>query len=180
MTNKNNFRWLTNDIDNTLVLKLIYKNSDGEEGYHIFNVLDVLETTGDKLDVKTANIDDLTNLLSLGIVRFVNVGDNSDILDIPFKKLYLLYKKASVLGEGVVGRAMSFSELDVFSVIDGVVSPEFLVMSSLINTVTEDLDRVMKIAYEFDSYSMQEKFDAMSEVTIINHRRLIADEKENG
>ena len=176
MTNKNNFRWLTNDIDNTLVLKLIYKNNNGDEGYHIFNVLDVLETTGDKLDVKTANIDDLTNLLSLGMVRFVNVSDSNDIFDIPFKKLYLLYKNASVLGENIIGREMSFKELDVFSVIDGVVLDNFLVMSSLINTVTEDLNKVMKIAYEFDNYSMQEKFDAMSEITIINHRRLIVDE----
>lgn len=179
MTNKNNFRWLTNDIDNTLVLKLIIKNGDGSEVYHIFNVLDVLETTGDKLDVKTANIDDLTNLLSLGIVRFVNVGDNNDILDIPFKKLYLLYKNASVLGDTVTGKMMSFKELDVFSVIDGVVQDEFSISSSVINNVSEDLDTVMRIAYEFDNYNMQEKFDAMSEITVINHRRLITDENES-
>ena len=179
MTNKNNFRWLANDIDNTLVLKLVYKNNNDNEEYHVFNVLDVLETTGDKLEVKTANIDDLTNLLSLGIVRFVNVSDSSDILDIPFKKLYLLYKNASVLGENILGKEMTFKELDAFSVIDGEYVDDLLVMSSLINIVTDDLDKVMKIAYEFDNYSMQEKFDAMSEITIINHRRLIVDEMDN-
>lgn len=179
MTNKNNFKWLSVDIDNTLVLKLIYKNRDGSEGYHIFNVLDVLETTGDKLDVKTANIDDLTNLLSLGIVRFVNISESNDILDIPFKKLYLLYKNASVLGENILGKEMTFKELDAFSVINGEYADNLLVISSLINIVTDDLDKVMKIAYEFDNYSMQEKFDAMSEITIINHRRLITDEMNN-
>lgn len=178
MTNKNNFKWLSNDIDNTLVLKLIYKNNDGIEEYHVFSVLDVLETTGDKLEVKTANIDDLTNLLSLGIVRFVNVSDSSDILDIPFKKLYLLYKNANILCESLVGREMTFKELDAFSVIDGRYSDNYLVISSLINDVSDDLDKVMKIAYEFDNYSMQEKFDAMSEITVINHRRLITDENE--
>ena len=180
MTNKNNFRWLSDDIDNTLVLKLIYKNRNGSDEYHVFSVLDVLETTGDKLDIKTANIDDLTNLLSLGMVRFVNVRNSNDILDIPLKKLYLLYKNASILGENVLGKEMDFKELDAFSIIDGVPSDNFLVMSSLINTVSDDLDRVMKIAYEFDNYSMQEKFDSMSEVTVINHRRLIADEMNNG
>ena len=74
---------------------------------------------------------------------------------------------------------MSFKELDAFSVIDGVLENKFLVISSLINVVTEDLDRVMKIAYEFDDYSMQEKFDAMSEITVINHRRLILDNMNN-
>lgn len=179
MTNKNNFRWLSNDIDNTLVLKLIYKKEGSSEEYHVFSVLDVLETTGDKLDVKTANIDDLTNLLSLGIVRFVNVSDGNDILDIPLKKIYLLYKNANVLGENMVGKEMTFKELDAFSVIDGAPSYDFFVVSSLINTVSDDLNKVMKIAYEFDNYSMQEKFDSMSEITVINHRRLIADEMDN-
>ena len=175
-----NFKWLTNDIDNTLVLKFIYKNDNGDEEYYVFNVLDVLETTGDKLEVKTANIDDLTNFLSLGMVRFVNVSDKTDIIDIPFKKLYLLYENAYVLGEIKEGKMMSFKELDIFSVIDGVINmDDVLISSSVINTISDDLNEVMRISYEFDGYSMQEKFDAMSRVTVINHRRLIVDKLEN-
>ena len=178
MTNKNNFKWLMNDIDKTLILKVIYKKDSKEEEYGVFNVLDVLETTGDELEVKTANIDDLTNLLTLGIVRFVNMLDSSDILDIPFRNLYLLYKNASVLGGSDSGRMMSLSELDIFSVIDGTVRNEFLVLSAVISDATEELTEVMKIAHEFGNYSMQEKFDALSKITVINHRRLVADEKE--
>lgn len=178
MTNKNNFKWLADDINSTLVLKVVFIKDNLEKFYGVYNVIGVLETTGDELEVKTANIDDLTNLLTLGIVRFVNVGDNSDILDIPFRNLYKLYLNASELGENVQKRALSFTELDMFSVIDGTVRNNFSVISAKIDSVSEDLNEVMKIAYEFGNYSMQEKFDALNKITFINHRRLINDEKE--
>ena len=87
MTRNRNFEWLANDINSTLVLKVYSSRRD--ENY-VFNVSNVLETDGDRLDIETANIDDLTKLLTLGIVRFVNVSDASDVVDIPFRKLYML------------------------------------------------------------------------------------------
>ena len=36
----------------------------------------------------------------------------------------------------------------------------------------------MKIAYEYSEYDMQKKFNALSKITEINHRRLINDDKE--
>ena len=83
---KKNFDWIKNDIDNTLVLKVLYKSGNNLEEYGVFNVFDVLETTGDQLEIETANIDDLTNFLNLGIVRYINMKDSSDVLDIPFIK----------------------------------------------------------------------------------------------
>lgn len=178
MTERNNFKWLTSDIDNTLILRVIYSKNGKTEEYGVFNVIDVLETTGDELEVMTANIDDLTNLLTLGIVRFVNITDSSDVLDIPFRNLYLLYKNANVLGEVSNDRVVSFKELDTFSIIDGTIRNDYLVMSALVSEVSSELDEVMRIAHEFGNYSMQEKFDALSKVTYINHRRLVNDEKE--
>ena len=55
---------------------------------------------------------------------------------------------------------------------------DFLILSALINEVSDDLNEVMKIAYEFGDYGMQEKFDALSKMTLINHRRLLNGEKE--
>ena len=46
------------------------------------------------------------------------------------------------------------------------------IISSVFANPTSELNEVMKIAYNFSSYNMQEKFDAMSDVTMINHRRL--------
>jgi len=177
MTKKENFKWLANDINDTLVLKVVYDNENDYDEYGVFNVFDVLETTGDELEVETANIDDLTSLLTLGLVRFINVSDSSDFLDIPFRNLYKLYENACILGDGNESKVIPFKELDTFSVIDGALRDDFLVFSALIEEPTDDLKDVMLIASNFGSYGMQEKFDALSKITMINHRRLVNDEK---
>ena len=177
MANRN-FKWLTRDIDNTLVLKVVYKKNDIQEDYGVFNISDVLETTGEELDVETANIDDLTKFLTMGIVRFTNVSDVSDILDIPFRNLYLLYENANMVGTIYEEKLISFGELDTFSVIDGTIRNDLLVFSATISETTDDLKEVMKIAYEYSRYGMQEKLEALNRITMINHRRLINDEKE--
>lgn len=178
MAKKNNFSWIKNDIDNTLVLKVLYKKGEIQEEYGNFNVFDVLDTTGDKLEIETANIDDLTNFLTLGIVRFINMSDSSDILDIPFRNLYLLYKNAHNLEDISSGMLIPFNELDTFSVIDGTVRNDLLVFSATISDVSPELDEVMRIAYEFGNYGMQDRFDALDKVNLINHRRMINDDRE--
>lgn len=177
MTKRENFKWLTNDIDNSLVLKVVYNKDYNHEEYGVFNIFDVLETTGDELEVETANIDDLTSLLTLGIVRFINVSDNNDFLDIPFRNLYKLYENASVLGENSSGNVSSFKELDTFSIIDGAIRDDFSVFSALIEKPSDDLNELMEIASKYGSFGMQEKFDALTKITMINHRRLVNDEK---
>lgn len=166
-----NFKWLANDIDNSLVLKVLY---DDEE-YAVFNILDVLEVTGDKLNIETANIDDLTNLLTVGMVRFCNITDSHDILDVPFRKLYELYYKDGVLLEEMSNKIVSFSEIDAFSIIDGTIYNDYKIVSAVFSKPTEELDKLIKIANKFSAYSMQEKLDALNEVTMINHRRLKED-----
>lgn len=175
MAENRNFRWLSNDIDSSLILKVVYKKNNVVEDYGVFNVSDVLDVTGDKIDVETANIDDLTNLLTVGIVRFVNIINNDDILDIPFRNLYMLYEKGNVLEKNDFSKIISFKELDAFSVIDGTVKNDFSVFSVLISKITDDLKEVIDIASQFGGYGMQEKFDALTRITIINHRRLLSD-----
>ena len=175
MTN-NNFKWMTNDIDNSLVLKVIYKKDNKFEEYAIFNILDVLDVTGSKLDVENANIDDLTNLLTIGIVRFANINDTSDILDIPLRNLYGLYENGNILGENTQ-KLIPVSQLDPFSIIDGTIRNDFLVFSAIISDCSNDLNEVMNIAKDFGNYGMQNKFDALSKVNLINHRRLLLDTK---
>jgi hypothetical protein len=62
--------------------------------------------------------------------------------------------------------------LDAFSIIDGTVTKDCTIVSSVITNPTDDLVKVMDVASKFSSSSMQEKFDYMSDVTFINHRRL--------
>ena len=178
MALNNNFKWLKDDIDSTLVIKIV-SNKSSDDNYGVYFVYDILESDFDKIDVKFANIDDLTNLLSLGIVRFMNVVDNNDILDIPFRNLYKLYKCANVLGSEEAGRLVSFSELDSFSVIDGEMKDDLMVYSAVVDRVSEDMNEVMKIAYEFGNYGMQQKFDALSRINDINHKRLMEEKKNS-
>lgn len=167
-----NFKWLVTDIDSTLVLKVFSSKDTFKDNYLVFNLFDVLETTGEKLEVVTANIDDLTNLLTIGIVRFVNVANTNDVLDIPFRNLYLLYKFGNKLESTSSLMSISLNELEAFTVIDGKVNNDFLLSPILISDISDDLKKVMKIAHEFMNYGMQEKFDAMSRITLINHQRL--------
>ena len=178
MALNNNFKWLKNDIDSTLVIKII-SNKFNNDNYGVYYVYDVLESDWDKIDVKFANIDDLTNLLTLGIVRFMNVVNEKDILDIPFRNLYKLYKNANVLGSEKKGKLTSFSELDTFSVIDGDVKDNLMVYSAVVDRVSDDINEVMKIAYEFGSYGMQQKFNALLRINDINHKRLMEEKKNS-
>ncbi len=166
-----NFKWLTYDIDSSIVLKIMYKNKDSND---VFNVIDVLDVGGNSLNIMTANIEDLTNLLTIGIVRFANMGDLSDVIDIPFRNLYKLYKNSNKLGDNT-SLMLSFNDIDAFSVIDGSIINDCVICSTIINDVSSDLSRVMEIASEFGSYRMMKKFEALSEITLINHRRLVND-----
>lgn len=175
MTN-NNFKWLINDINSSLVLKVIYKKNDVREEYAIFDVFDVVGATGDKINIETANIDDLTKFLTLGMVRFVNTDDISDILDVPFRNLNMLYQNGNIIGVDT-NKLIPMSKLEAFSIIDGSVKNEYFVFSALINDISDDLKEMMKIASEFGSYGMQEKFVALDKITMINHYRLMEDNK---
>lgn len=179
MTSKENFRWLIGDIDSTLVLQVFYKKNEDYEEYGIFNIEDVLETPCDELEIDVGNINDLTNLLTLGVVRFININDRSDVLEVPFRKLYLLYENANVLGEENHNKLISFSEMDAFSVIDGTIKSDLLVNSFVVNKPSDDLDQVMKIAYEYGSYGMNEKIAALNKIDSINHRRLLSEIKDS-
>ena len=177
MTN-NNFKWLINDIDSSLILKVIYKKDNIIEEYGAFNIDDIFESRCDELEIATGNINDLTNLLTLGVVRFININDRRDVLEIPFRKLYLLYKNGNMLLEDNKNKLISFVDLDTFSVIDGSVRNDLLVFSAVIDEPSSELKEVMKISYEYGSYGMQEKMSALEKITVINHRRLVNDEKE--
>lgn len=174
MVNVENFKWLTIDIDRTIILKVF----DGKKFFGVFNISSVMDTTGDELDVKTANIDDLTNMLNLGIVRFVNICDNSDIIDIPFRNLNKLFENGNVLGIEDLDKFITLDGLDTFCVIDDEIRNDLTVYPGLISYPSEDLRKIMKIASLFGSYGMQEKMDALNEITLINHRRIISDKKE--
>lgn len=164
-----NFRWLIEDIYNTLTFNLYHK----DEVIATYEIYDIYEANMDKLKVEDANIDDITDLLTICIVRFVNMSDNTEIIDIPFRNLYKLYEKASKLGIDD-GKVISLSELDAFAIIDGYVpkSEEFKIMSVVINNISDELKKMLDISKEFGNLGMQDSFMALCEVDTINVRRM--------
>lgn len=174
MKNKNNYYWLKNDISSSLILK-VYSYNESVIGTYEIN--EILETDGDNLDIKNANIDDLTSFISLSIVRFTNIINQDDIIDVPFRNLYKLYANANVLETIQQGRRISLKELDGFSVIDHKIKENIMIYPSIYNTVSDELLQIMKYSKEFGNYGMQQKFDTLSDINLINHKRVNEDNK---
>lgn len=174
MKNKNNYYWLKNDIESSLILK-VYSNNESVIG--TYEIQDVLETDGDDLNIKPANIDDLTNLLSLGIVRFTNIINSNDIIDIPFRNIYKLYINANVLETQQQGKRISLKELDGFAVINKQIKENLIIYPAIYNNISEDLLQIIKTSSEFGNYGMQQKFDALSDINLLNHKRVNEDNK---
>lgn len=177
----NNFKWLVNDIYDSIILKLYYNDNGNDVLCGSFEVFDFLDVVGDELDIEFANIDDITKMLTMGIVRFVNVDESSDIIDIPFRNMYKLYKNSNKLEDiSTSYNRVSLDELECFSIFDGASISQgqgYFINGYLVSNQSEDLDSVMMIASNFGSLGMQEKFDALAKVNLVNYNRVRSDNK---
>jgi len=172
----NNFKWLVNDIYNSMILKLYYKKNNSSMMCGSFDVLDVVNTIGDELDIEFANIDDMTKLLTMGMVRFTRVDDISDIIDIPFRNLYKLCQNYNENLDG--SQVVSLEELEAFAVFDGaLINKGYYVEGCIVQELTEEIKRLIEVASGFGNLGMQEKFDALTEVNMIDYRRIQSDKK---
>ena len=178
MNGRSNFKWLVNVIYTNIIIKLYRVNKDDNIKYYIdsFEILDVLDTTGDEFEIKFANIDDITKFITMGIVRFTN--NSGDIIDIPFRNLYKLYGSGNMVSLYSAFPDVSLSDIEAFSVFnDEIINDNYYVEAWLLSTKNDDLDRIMDIAFNFGNMDMQEKFNALSEVNMINYRRMQEDKK---
>lgn len=172
--NNVNFKWLVNDTYMSIVLKLYYNDED----YGTYEASDVIDTTGSVIDIEFANIDDITNLLTLDMIRFINTEDSSSIIDIPIRKMYMLYENGYTLEKKNVVKEMTISELEAFSIIDGSTENDFYkVKSFVIEEMSSDLKKVYDSAKIFGNLGMQEKFDTLSDVNVIDYRRVLRDKE---
>lgn len=108
----NNFLWVLRDISKRYVLKVFYKDMDGNNTFGVFNAKEINRLDNSELSVSDGNIADIDNLF-MGMVRFVNDTDDSLILDIPLRNLYMLESDKKVCSKNI-----NFSNLYGFSPID--------------------------------------------------------------
>ena len=73
------FKWIVKEIDSSVMI-LLYQDDKMVGGYQATYIL-----AGDmnKLEVKFANIDDLNNFINYAVVRFCDVENKYNIIDIP-------------------------------------------------------------------------------------------------
>lgn len=181
MNNINNFDWVVKELYNSILLELYYKGISGLVYYAPFEVAEIKDVTGEDINVAFANIDDITKLLTMSMIRFnVNIMNGKDIIDIPFRKIYNLYLNSGNILINKDGNDISLSELEAFSICDGkVISENYYLRIHLINEMSDELVELLKIANDFGNMGMQEKFDALSRVNMINYKKINSDTKYN-
>ena len=153
-----NFNWLAEDIDASIILVL--QDGKTELGSYLVKELKTLNPDGNL--VKFAVIKDLKDFIDYTIVRFANSRDEESIIDIPIKKLKLLYDKKD---------SIYLSELDALGVYKEVISKGYAVYPYVVNEPSEDLKEVMNIASSYDELDMGKKIDVLEELNIINYQR---------
>ena len=84
-----NYEWLVEDINDSYRLKIFYKDSDGNKRYATYVATNINRLDNLEIEAVSGNVQDIENLIS-GMVRFVNEIDESKILDIPLRNIYML------------------------------------------------------------------------------------------
>ena len=160
------FGWLVGEIDNSIILKL-FKD---KEVIGIYQVNEVLDVALNPVKVKFAVVNDLLNFVNYTIVRFVDVSDNSKIIDIPFRKIWMLYLNGTSLGEKA-NKRIKLSKLEANFVSSGkVLKDDYYVCSYKVNKESEELKKIMKIAFDFRYLGMQQTSDALANINLINYK----------
>lgn len=168
------YEWITNDLNNSIVITLVNVNENGEIKLHdSYQAIDVIDIVGNDVSVGLANVNDLSNLLLLGTMRFKGIGKKG-ILDISFSNLYKLYENANrlLLEDGkfeVNNRLISLGDLNAFTVVDGTMPTDnYKVIATIVGELPLELERLLKLARDYGMMSMDEKFCALSEINQIN------------
>lgn len=170
-----NFNWIVDDLYNSIIFKLYRIVDDMNVCFGTYEVNSILSSTGDELSVKFANIDNLSNLLNLSILRFVDINNMDNIIDIPLRNIYMLFNNSNNIGDSV-NNYISLNDLDSFSVYDGeIINDNYNLFIYKISEPSEYLSKIMLLAKEFGNMGMQEKFDTITEVNLLNYQRVTND-----
>ena len=176
--NNSNYDWLIKDISNSIIINLFYCENDNETLYDSYDVLSLLDVVNEPVNIKFANIDDITNLLTINKIRFISPKNPQDIIDVPVRNIYKLYKNATYIDK--IGKEekklISTSDLDAFVIADGAsVKDGFFIEIIQIRQESEQLKEFIEITKDFGNMGMQEKFDALSSTNNLNYRRVKTD-----
>lgn len=161
-----NFKWIIDDINDSITLRIFFYNEDGNIISNTCNAIMIKKIDTSNLEVQEGNIMDMRNLL-LGMIRFYINNDNNKIIDIPFRKVLTLYEKASSLKDGSKGRSILLDEIDAFSSVD-IIEIEPII----IEEISDDLKNFLELSSKYLNSNMQEEFDMLFKLNEINQKRI--------
>lgn len=172
------YEWITQDINESIVLMIVDVKENGEiKQYNSYQAVDVIDVVGNDVSVGQANVNDLSNLLTIGTMRFKGIA-NGEILDISFRNLYKLYENANyitldVSNFKIINRLLGLDELNAFTIINGTLpGGNYKIIATVISGMSHDLKRLIELARDYGGMSMDEKFMALSEINQINDKRI--------
>lgn len=170
----NNFKWIASDIYDSTVVNLFYKKDNQYILYGNYEASTVLDVLGGDIDIKFANIDDITNLITMGIVRFTNIKNQKDIIDIPIRKLAILFNNSiDIKNIDSKNNYIELNKLDAFAVTNGNhVKENYYIEVIKVKEPNANLIKLLDKAYEYGNMGMQDKFDTLSDANITNYHRI--------
>ena len=117
--------------------------------------------------------DDLTNFINYSVIRFTNIQNEKNIIDIPLRKLQLLYDNSNKIGD-ISNKKISFETLEAFTIYNNnVISVGLNFISFKINEPSDEFKEILQISSTYPTMGMQEKFDALNKINIINYQKSI-------
>lgn len=159
-----NYEWLVEDINDSYRLKVFYKDSDGNKRYATYVTTNINRLDNLEIEAVSGNVQDIENLIS-GMVRFVNEIDESKILDIPLRNIYML---SALHGDKQYSREVNFKELQGFTPVDiETIEVHYL------NEKSKELEEIEIIAKDYFGMGMQDKFNSMKRVNELNEERKV-------
>lgn len=169
MDNTYDFSWLIKEIDESMIFIL----RDGECVLGSYQIREIVTNVIDDVNVKFANINDLTNFINYASIRFVDSINNDNFVDIPIRKLKSLYDSANKITKET-SNSIRLNEIDAFGIYNNhAVSSGYAIIPYLINFDKngEDFNDTINIAANFLDLSMNQKIIALEKLNLINYRK---------
>ena len=167
--------WITRDLNESIVLNLVDSNLIL---YSSYEAIDLINVVGDDVQMKTANVNDLANLLLYGVMRFKCISYPKEYIDIPLKQLYKLFDKANILDVDkakveLINDKKYLDEIDAFMVSNGeqIKDKRYAFIATIIREPSQELRKLLDYSRDYGKMDMKEKFDALKGVDSFNKDR---------
>lgn len=168
----NNFEWLGEDIFKSLLLK-VYVVVDGVTKSINYDYGNIFSPDMNELKVRDGNVDEITKLLTMSVVRFYpSICERGvSYIDIYLHKMFDIYDRATDMIKGKGGENIPFdNQMIAFSLMKGK-----WIASFIVDKPTEELRMVLELSKRitYNDLGLYDRHQLLMTVNDINYRRKI-------